>query len=293
MKTISIIIPTYNESENINNIYKNLLDNINMKKYDYEIIFINDWSFDNSQEIIEKLCSKDNNVKSIILSRNFGQQNAILAWYHNARWDIIVSLDCDMQDNPSLLNKMLWKIEEWYDIVYTKRNIQKWWEILTNIFYKLLKITTRDIKIEEFVWEYRMFNRKVLLELNKLTEKNIYLPWIFAYLWFKNITIDFNRWNREKWISSYNIWRLYTYATNWFIWYSNLLVYVWYLLWILSFVLMIITLFLSQSVNTLIIIWLLWIIFIYIAFVIEYLIRINIEIKNRPSYIIYHKINFK
>lgn len=134
MKKISIIIPAYREEKNISLVYtatKKIMSSI-WEFYDYEIIFVNDWSSDNTWIEIIKLANEDKRVKAINLSRNFWHQQALSAWYMEASWDLIISMDCDMQDPPILILKMIKEWEKWNEIVYAKR-IQRKDSFLKNI----------------------------------------------------------------------------------------------------------------------------------------------------------------
>ena len=119
---ISVIIPCFNESENINNTYERIKENVKKITENFELIFVDDGSTDNSFSKLFSLSNKDKNLKIIKLSRNFGHQNAIFAGLENASGDCIIIIDADLQDPPELFNAMFkkWKDEN-YQVVYGVR----------------------------------------------------------------------------------------------------------------------------------------------------------------------------
>ena len=124
---ISYLIPVYNEEKNIEELYRQLIDKTKaIGGIDrYEIIFINDGSRDRSYEIIKNLAKDDKNVKCINFSRNFGQQVAIMAGIEHCEGDAAIIMDADLQDDPSLINKLLDKYNEGFDVVYAVREKRK------------------------------------------------------------------------------------------------------------------------------------------------------------------------
>ena len=130
---ISVIIPCFNESENINYTYERIKENVKKITENFELIFVDDGSTDNSFSKLFSLSNRDKNLKIIKLSRNFGHQNAIFAGLENASGDCIIIIDADLQDPPELFNAMFkkWKAEN-YQVVYGVRKKRK------GNFFKLL-----------------------------------------------------------------------------------------------------------------------------------------------------------
>ena len=125
-KKISFVLPVYNEQTNIHALYHQLTLVIEQISdcYEYEIIFVNDGSKDDSWLVIQELAYKDNHIKAINFSRNFGHQIALSAGYHYANGDAVISLDADMQHPPEMIPKMIEAWQQGYDIVYVQ-NIQR------------------------------------------------------------------------------------------------------------------------------------------------------------------------
>ena len=121
--SISIVIPSYNESQNINEVYRRtaeVIKKLNIKKY--ELIFIENGSKDNSLDLLKKINSEDKSVKIISLSRNFGYQSAIAVGLKYSQSDYVCVMDGDLQDPPEIISKFIEKIQEGYDVIYGIRN---------------------------------------------------------------------------------------------------------------------------------------------------------------------------
>jgi len=125
VKKISIVIPVYNEEENVPILYERLKEVLDSLPYDYEIIFVNDGSTDRTGEILEEIAQKDKRVKVIEFARNFGQTPAMVAGMDYATGDVIITMDGDLQNDPKDIPRLLEKIEEGYDVVSGWRKNRK------------------------------------------------------------------------------------------------------------------------------------------------------------------------
>jgi polyisoprenyl-phosphate glycosyltransferase len=189
---LSIIIPVYNEAESI----LPLCDEINtLVKKEVEIIFVDDGSTDKTLEIIKAYSSTNNQYKCISLSRNFGHQNALMAGMEHATGDEIIIMDGDLQHPPALINEMLKKLQQGYDLVLTKRNktanigwIKK---TAASAFYSFINLIS-ETKIEPNVADFKAFNRKVLNSLLQFKERELFLRGLFSWIGFKTTTISFD-----------------------------------------------------------------------------------------------------
>ena len=309
-KLISVVIPAYNEEKNIPLIYqelKKVLWTIS-EKYDYEIIFVNDGSKDNTWEEIKKIALEDKNVKWINLSRNFGHQAALTAGLEKASWDVIVSMDCDMQDPPSLVLDMIKEYEKWFDIVYARRKNRNdnFFKKYTAILYYKLLYKVADTKIPRNVWDFRLINKKVLNAFLKLSEKDRYIRWMFAWLWFKVSYVDFDRPERIHWETWYTWKKMIKLAMDWILNFSTFPLKLWFIFW---FIMIFISfLFLLYMIYDMFIRWVyyplfkwlsvlmfgfMWLQFIFMWIIWEYIWRIYNETRDRPVYIIRDELNFK
>jgi dolichol-phosphate mannosyltransferase len=193
----SIIIPVFNERENIKIIY----DSVNplMKEND-ELLFVDDGSNDGTFEIIRMLSLSDHRVKCISFSRNFGHQNALMAGMANCSGEYIITMDGDLQHPPSMIPDMINKLNEGYDLVITKRNktenIGPVKNILSGVFYRFINAIS-DTRIEPNVSDFRAFNKTVLASILLFKEREIFLRGIFSWVGFKSYTLHFNAPKRQ------------------------------------------------------------------------------------------------
>ena len=186
-KLISIVIPAYREEKNIPLFYEELKEVLTSikEKYDYEIIFVNDWSTDNSWEEIEKIAIKHKKVKGINLSRNFGKEIALSAWVEAVSWDAVITIDWDWQHPVKKIPDFIREWEKWYDVVYNKRPNTDWAtffkKLSSKIFYKIFN-TMSDFKLESWTTDYRLLDRKVVNYFVKFWEKNRLYRWLTDWM---------------------------------------------------------------------------------------------------------------
>lgn len=205
----SIIFPLLNEEENIDNSYSVLSQIMQAEKLSYEIIYVNDGSTDNSENLIKELCQKDKRVKLISFSRNFGQQSASLAGFKYAKGKYAINMDIDLEENPNVIPQMIQKWKEGYEVVTVKRRKRRdglFKRMTAYLYNKLLK--SMGVKQQDNLAEFRLLDRKVINELISLTEKNIFLKNQINWLGFKRITLETNREKRQRGKTNYNIKKL-------------------------------------------------------------------------------------
>lgn len=204
MPRISILIPVINEAENILPLF------FEIKKFvpeDFEIIFIDDGSTDSTFLEIQQLSDRDERLKCISFSRNFGHQNALMAGMDYATGEYIITMDGDLQHPPSCIPTILEHLENGYDIVSTQRRktteLSLLKKVLTKLFYRLINFLS-DIPIEENVSDFRGFTRKVLFTIHKFEERDLFLRGLFSWIGYKKITIPFNAPSRIHGSSKYS-----------------------------------------------------------------------------------------
>ena len=194
--SISIVIPSYNESQNINEVYRRtseVIKKLNIKKY--ELIFIENGSKDNSLELLKKINSEDKSVKVISLSRNFGYQSAIAVGLKYSQNDYVCVMDGDLQDPPEIISKFIEKAQEGYDVVYGIRSKRKT-SFLNKIFYNLFyEIYSRlsEIDVPKKGGDFCLMNKKVVKNLNNLSEKNLFIRGLRSWVGFKQTGIEYER----------------------------------------------------------------------------------------------------
>ena len=194
--SISIVIPSYNESKNINEIYKRTIEvikKLNLKKY--EIIFVENGSKDDSLNLLKKINSQDKSVKIISLSRNFGYQSAISVGLKYSENDYVCVMDGDLQDPPEIILKFVEKIKEGYDVVYgirSKRKANFINKIFYNLFYEIYSKLS-EIEVPKKAGDFCLMNKRVVKNLNNLGEKNLFIRGLRSWVGFKQIGIEYER----------------------------------------------------------------------------------------------------
>lgn len=308
-KKISVVIPAYREWKNISVVYELLTQILSSvsKKYEYEIIFIDDGSSDDTWEQISILCQGDKKIKWIHLSRNFGHQSALTAGYMEAQWDIIVSMDADMQDPPNLILDMLYQWEQWFEVVYARRKqrndsfLKKYTAI---VYYKLLSHVSYT-KIPRNVGDFRLIDKKVLTAFQSLKEKDRYVRGMFAWLWFKTTFVDFDRPQRVHGETWYTWKKMMKLAMDGILNFSTfplkLGAIIGFFLIILSSIFFLYVSYdffihgtdypLYKWIN-IVLLWFMGLQFIFMWILGEYIGRIYNETRERPLYIVSEKINF-
>ena len=218
-KKISILIPCYNEEKSLLFLYDELIHIIENKlntgeehKYEWEILFVNDGSNDNTLSIIKHLREKDKRICYVDLSRNFGKEKAMLAGFDYVTGDCMIIMDADLQDPPSLIEEMLKYWEDGYDDVYAKRTTrgkESWLrKNFSLMFYRILKSTSR-FDVLENVGDFRLLDKSCIQALRNLRETERYTKGLFAWIGFRKKEILFERGNRVAGNSSWNFKNLF------------------------------------------------------------------------------------
>lgn len=215
MNILSLIIPVFNEEKNIEIFYKAFLSVIkNLNKY--EIIFVDDGSKDNTLNIIKSLIVKDNNIKYISFSRNFGKESAIYAGLKKSIGDYVVVMDVDLQDPMELLPEMYSLIlTKQYDVIATKRINRKGENVIRSFlsqnFYVLFNKLSK-IKLQEGLRDYRMMTRKVVDSILSLKEYNRFSKGICEWVGFKTKYLEFENKQRTFGQTKWSLFSLFSYA---------------------------------------------------------------------------------
>ncbi len=211
-KMISIIIPVYNEEENVSILYKEIFNVVSERFNDYEIIYINDGSTDNSLEQLQKLNKEDNKVKIINFRKNFGQSASISAGFEHCTGDIVVTLDADLQNDPADIPIVVEKLLEGYDMVNGWRKDRKDKFISRRIpsFFgnKLVSFITK-VKLHDYGCSLRAFKKEVVKNLKLYGEMHRYLPAFASRMGIKSVEIPVNHRERKFGTSKYGIGRTY------------------------------------------------------------------------------------
>ena len=216
METISIVIPCYNEEENVTSLYNELKSTLYQlrNKYTYELIFVNDGSKDNTEDIIKNLREENKSIRLISFSRNFGKESAIYAGLNSAIGDYIVLIDADLQHPPTTILEMVKEIEEGnYDVVATKRKNRKGEPIFKSLFSKLFyKIMRCFIPMEQDVQDFRIMKKEVVDAILSLKEYNRFSKGIFTWVGFRTKFIEIDNFNRKAGKTKWSFLKLFSYA---------------------------------------------------------------------------------
>jgi glycosyltransferase involved in cell wall biosynthesis len=302
-KKISILIPIFNEKENINIIYNKIIDIIStiLERYDHEIIFLDNHSKDGSYEICKKLSQNNKNVRVIRHSRNFGYQSNILSGYDNCVGDCAIAIDSDGQDDPKYILDFINMWERGYDVVYGIRKNRKdnfFVKIFVYLFYRLLNYFS-DISIPVNVGDFRLIDKKIIMHLQKFKEKNIFLRGVIFYLGFNQIGLEYDRGERLRGKSKFSLLQYLDFGQNGILSFSKFplkfITVFGFSIFILSIFLILYYLFIffkgeiSQPGFASIILFLLFffgIVIFFLGIVSLYIGQIVDEVKDRPRYII-------
>lgn len=212
MKKITLLIPVYNEEAMLPQLYERLLELIDRNAgYEWEMLFVNDGSRDNTLEVIRNLRQKDQRISYLNLSRNFGKEIAMLAGFDYAEGDCCVIMDADLQDPPELIDEMLKYWEEGYDDIYAKRRHrgrESWLRRrLSLAFYSLLQRMSR-VDILPNVGDFRLLDRRCIRSLRRLRERERYTKGLFCWIGYRKKEIEFDRGDRLAGESSWSFLKL-------------------------------------------------------------------------------------
>ncbi|MCS6969087.1 MAG: glycosyltransferase family 2 protein [Cytophagales bacterium] len=300
---ISVVIPLYNESLNIEPLYKRLTAVMQGLQLSYELIFVNDGSRDNTLEVVRSLAATHPEVKYIDLSRNFGHQIAVSAGIDAACGQAVVIIDADLQDPPELINAMYAKMKEGYEVVYAKRRQRKgesFMKLLTaRLFYRLLAaITTIDIPLD--TGDFRIMDKKVADALRQMPENHKFLRGQIAWIGYRQTYIEYDRDQRHAGKTGYTYSKMIRFALDGITAFSNfpikLVTFMGFSVSMIAFIFACISLYIRYFTNlpvergwTSLIIAILFlggVQLISIGILGEYISRINTDVRRRPLYFI-------
>ena len=214
MNLLSIVVPCFNEEESVS-IFCSEIEST-LKDYNYEIIYVDDGSKDNTLENIKKLANENSNVKYISFSRNFGKESALYAGLKSSKGDLVCVMDVDLQDPPSLLPEMISAIEnEEFDIVATRR-VSRAGEprirsFFARMFYRMINRLSK-IDLVDGARDYRVMTRIVVDALLQLNEYNRFSKGLFEWVGFKTKWVEYENVERVAGETSWSFWGLFNYS---------------------------------------------------------------------------------
>jgi glycosyltransferase involved in cell wall biosynthesis len=215
---ISIIVPCFNEKYAIPDFYKEAVKICNSINEQFEIIFIDDGSQDNTLSILQNLANQDEDIHYISFSRNFGKEAALLAGLQAAQGDYIVIMDVDGQDPLSLIPQMFKAVASGeYDCAGSRRVNRKGEppvrSFFAGLFYSLMK-KSADIEVVEGVRDFRLMNRKYLEAILSMPERNRFSKGIFPWIGFKTKWFEYENIERVKGFTKWSFWKLFLYSLD-------------------------------------------------------------------------------
>ena len=216
-KKISVIVSCYNEEESLPLFYEEMSEVMDeMSKNDFELIFVNDGSRDNTLKEIKELRAKDKRVRYISFSRNFGKEAAMKAGLDYSTGDYVTLMDADLQDPPKMLPEMLNILEsEHYDCVGTRRVTRKGEPVIRSFFArKFYKIINKMSKVEmvDGARDYRLMTRQMVEAIKSCEEYNRYSKGLWSFVGFKTKWLEFENVQRVAGETKWSFWKLFKYA---------------------------------------------------------------------------------
>ncbi len=308
-KEISVVVPIYFEEENIYPLYERIIGVISEEmNLDYEIIFVNDGSKDDSVNNIKKLINKDQNIRLLNFSRNFGHQVAVTAGLEHTEGEVVVIIDADLQDPPELIRDMYEKYKEGYDVVYAKRKSRAGESFFkkktAKLFYRVLDFMS-DVDIPLDTGDYRLMSRRVVEQLNDMPEKNRFIRGLVTWVGYKQTYVEYNRDKRHAGETGYSLSKMIKFSLDGITSFSTFplkiatifgvgisgisFVYILRIIYLKLFTEKTIQGWSSIMVSNL---FLGGIILLTLGILGEYIGRIYTELKSRPQYIIKDKYGF-
>lgn len=308
-KTISIVVPVYNEAKNLPRLYRELKKHTNPLPYNFEYIFVDDGSQDESAMVIRKFLKKDKSIRFVELSRNFGKEVATSAGLHRAKGDAALMIDADMQMPPSLIAKFIAKWEEGSEIVvgvFSGRSMSWFRRTGAKLYYKIMGRIAHT-KIKPNATDFRLLDRKVVRVFRQLSEHDRMTRGLIDWLGFRRSYIYFKQLPRENGDPTYSVGKLFALALNSFTSYSLVPLK---LAGVLGVVLLVLSmplgifLFVQYILNdpmhwgidgttmlAMLTLFLVGIVLTCLGLISLYIAHIHAEVKNRPLYVVRHDIN--
>lgn len=308
-KLISIVIPVFNEEQNTPLVFEEVKKTfLTRPEYEFEVIFVNDGSTDNSLLEILKLSREDKRVKGLDFSRNFGKEPATSAGCHVAQGDAVVTMDADLQHPPVLILKFLELWENGAEVVYTVRKENRgasWFKKLSSKLFYWLFNKVSEVRTESGTTDFRLMDKKVIEVFHKFPERERMFRGMIDWMGYKRAKVEFVAPERIHGTANYSYNKLFQLALNSFTSFSllplRLAGYVGVMIIFLSGFLLLGMLvanwFVNPNLFTPIAIlgvsnmFLIGIVLISLGFIALYIARIHNEVINRPLYIVREKVN--
>lgn len=208
---LSIVVPVYNEKENLEHLYERLKTVLAPLGHSYELIFVDDGSSDSTLDVLKSFQKQDGNVRILSFSRNFGHQIALTAGLDYASGKAVISLDADLQHPPELIPELVKRWKDGYDVVYTVRmdsGDTSWFKRITSkVFYRLMNFFSHT-HIPEGGADFRLLNRRAVDTLKNIRERNRMLRGLVGWIGFNQIALPYQAAPRRGGAPKYSLLRM-------------------------------------------------------------------------------------
>ncbi len=299
---LSIVVPVYNEEQNLDYLFERLEAVVHNLKMSYEIVCINDGSRDDTLKYLIAHHERNPQIKVINLARNFGKEIALTAGLDYTTGNAVVPIDADLQDPPELIGQLIEKWREGYDVVYATRRSRQgesWLKRFTaSAFYNIIDRMSL-VHVPANTGDFRLLDRRVVEALKHVPERTRFMKGLFAWVGFKQTSVLFDREARHKGKTTWNYWKLWNFALDGIFSFSFIPLKMWsYVGLVVSFMSLLYASFLIirtiiQGVDVpgyaslmVAILFLGGIQLITLGIVGEYIGRVYEEVKGRPIYLI-------
>jgi len=207
MPLISLVVPAYNEEEVLEAFHREVSEEIDRLPDDFEFVFVDDGSRDQTAPIMRQLAARDPRVRAVILSRNFGHEAAIEAGLRAARGDAVIVMDADLQDGPEIIPRLIGAWREGADVVYAVRKGRKEGRLLRAAFSGFYGLASRVMSIDlpRDAGPFSLMDRQVVDVINDLPEKGRYFPGLRAFAGFRQVPVEAERRERAAGETKYSL----------------------------------------------------------------------------------------
>jgi glycosyltransferase involved in cell wall biosynthesis len=214
---LSIVVPAYNEQEVIATFHDRLSKVLAQLSIDWEVVYVNDGSLDNTLEILKQTHEQDEHVCIVDLSRNFGKEIALSAGLEFAQGDAVIVIDADLQDPPELIPELVKEWQSGFDVVYARRTHREGETILKRLtaalFYRLMR-NVGSVQLPEDTGDFRLLSRRAVNALNSLKEHHRFMKGLFAWIGFRQKAVHYERDPRHAGKTKWNYWKLWNFAID-------------------------------------------------------------------------------
>lgn len=228
--TLSVVVPCYNEGENVALLFARLLPALDALGVSFEVICINDGSKDDTLERLLEVQKGENRLRIIDLSRNFGKEKALSAGLFHSRGQAVVPMDADLQHPPEAIAHMLAKWREGFEVVFARRDARTGQSVSEKAFAKGFYWVfdhLSDVRLPREVGDFRLMDRKVVETINRMPERSRFMKGIFAWVGYRQAEIVYKQGERAAGTTKFNSWKLLRFAFDGLTSFSNFPLKVW------------------------------------------------------------------